>query len=51
MRDCLVRCPQHGSIYDVRTGQCVLPSDDGFSAGIRTFPTRVEGEAVQVSFD
>lgn len=51
MRDCLIRCPQHGSIYDVRSGECVLPSDDGFSAGIRTFATRVEGEAVQVSFD
>jgi nitrite reductase/ring-hydroxylating ferredoxin subunit len=48
MRGCLIRCPQHGSIYDVRNGQCVLPSDDGFSAELPTLPTRVIGEVVQV---
>ena len=49
MRDCLIRCPQHGSIYDVRSGACVLPSDDGFTGTLPTFPTRVVDEVVQVA--
>lgn len=48
MRDCLIRCPQHGSIYDVRNGQCVMPSDDGFSADLPTLPCRVVEDVVQV---
>ena len=51
MRDCLIRCRQHGSMYDVRSGQCVLPSDDGFTGQLRMYATRVEGEAVQVAFE
>ena len=47
-RDCLIRCPQHGSMYDVRTGQCVLPSDDGFSGPLPTLETRVLEDVVQV---
>jgi 3-phenylpropionate/trans-cinnamate dioxygenase ferredoxin component len=49
MRDCLIRCPQHGSIYDVRSGECVLPSDDGFTGTLPVFPTRVVDEVVQVA--
>jgi len=49
MRDCLIRCPQHGSIYDVRSGECVLPSDDGFTGTLPTFPTRVVEDVVQVA--
>jgi len=49
MRDCLIRCPQHGSIYDVRSGACVLPSDDGFTGTLPVFPTRVVDEVVQVA--
>ncbi len=48
LRDCLIRCPQHGSCYDVRTGQCVLPSDDGFTGRLPTLATRVVGDVVQV---
>jgi len=48
MRDCLIRCPQHGSVYDVRSGKCVLPSEDGFSADLPTWPTRVVDAVVQV---
>jgi 3-phenylpropionate/trans-cinnamate dioxygenase ferredoxin subunit len=50
MRDCLIRCPQHGSIYDVRSGDCVLASDDGFTGTLATFATRVVDEVVQVAF-
>jgi 3-phenylpropionate/trans-cinnamate dioxygenase ferredoxin component len=49
LRDCLIRCPQHGSVYDVRNGDCVLPSDDGFTGTLPTFPTRVVGDVVQVA--
>jgi nitrite reductase/ring-hydroxylating ferredoxin subunit len=50
LRDCLIRCPQHGSIYDVRNGQCVLPSEDGFSGHLPTLETRVIDDVVQVLF-
>ncbi len=49
MRDCLIRCPQHGSIYDVRSGDCVLASDDGFTGTLQTFATRVVEDVVQVA--
>jgi 3-phenylpropionate/trans-cinnamate dioxygenase ferredoxin subunit len=48
MRDCLIRCPQHGSVYDVRSGKCVLPSDDGFCGDLPIWPTRVVDAVVQV---
>lgn len=43
-----VECPRHGGRFDVRTGEVtalppVLP--------IKTFPVRIEGEAIQVAFD
>ena len=51
MRKCLIQCPEHGSTFDVRSGQCVLPSDDGWSGPLPTYTTRVEGEVVQVSLE
>jgi 3-phenylpropionate/trans-cinnamate dioxygenase ferredoxin component len=49
MRKCLLQCPEHGSVFDVRTGQCVLPSQDGWSGELPTFATKVEGEVVQIA--
>jgi nitrite reductase/ring-hydroxylating ferredoxin subunit len=37
-------------MYDVRTGQCVLPSDDGFTGTLTTFNCRVIDSVVQVEF-
>jgi 3-phenylpropionate/trans-cinnamate dioxygenase ferredoxin component len=31
LRGRLLRCPEHGSTFDVTTGQCVLASDDGWT--------------------
>ncbi len=45
----LLQCPQHGSMFDVATGQCVLPSEDGWTGTLRTYPTRVVEDVVQVS--
>lgn len=45
----LLRCPEHGSMFDVTTGQCVLPSEDGWTGVLPTYPTRVVGDVVQVS--
>src|SRR3954447_23078220 len=51
MRKVLLRCPEHGSMFDVTTGECVLPSDDGWSGPLRTYRTRVVDDVVQVSLD
>ena len=51
MRTCLLQCPEHGSVFDVRTGQCVLPSDDGWSGPMTMYTTRVEEDVVQVALD
>ena len=48
-RKVLLRCPEHGSTFDVRTGECVLASNDGWSGTLRTFRTRVVDDVVQVS--
>jgi 3-phenylpropionate/trans-cinnamate dioxygenase ferredoxin subunit len=48
-RSRLIRCPEHGSIFDVTTGQCVLPSQDGWTGQLPTFPTRVVDDVVEVS--
>jgi 3-phenylpropionate/trans-cinnamate dioxygenase ferredoxin subunit len=48
-RKCLIMCPEHHSMYDVRTGQCVLPSDDGFTGELQMFQTRIVDSVVQVS--
>jgi nitrite reductase/ring-hydroxylating ferredoxin subunit len=36
-------------MFDVTTGQCVLPSDDGWSGRLRTYRTQVIDDVVQVS--
>jgi 3-phenylpropionate/trans-cinnamate dioxygenase ferredoxin subunit len=50
MKNCIIACPQHHSMYDVRSGQCVLPSDDGFEGRLTMYETRVVDDVVQVSF-
>jgi 3-phenylpropionate/trans-cinnamate dioxygenase ferredoxin subunit len=49
-RKCLLTCPEHHSMYDVRNGQCVLPSDDGYTGMLATYETRVVDDVVQVLF-
>lgn len=46
--DCVVSCPQHGSRYDVRTGECLQAAPDGFAQELMTFETRVVDDVVQV---
>jgi 3-phenylpropionate/trans-cinnamate dioxygenase ferredoxin subunit len=48
-RNVLLQCPEHGSMFDVTTGQCVLPSDDGWSGHLRTYRTQVVDDVVRVS--
>ena len=50
MRKRLLQCPEHGSVFDVTTGECVLASQDGWSGRLPTFTTRVVDEVVEVSF-
>ena len=38
-------CPYHGWMYDVRTGQCLLPSR---GAAVPTYGVRVEGDDIFV---
>jgi nitrite reductase/ring-hydroxylating ferredoxin subunit len=38
-------CPWHGWLYDVRTGQCLLPARGG---AIATYPVRMDGGDVWV---
>jgi 3-phenylpropionate/trans-cinnamate dioxygenase ferredoxin subunit len=45
---CILTCPEHHSMYDVRTGECVLPSDDGFTGHLTMYETRVVDGVVQV---
>ena len=47
-RKCIITCPEHHSMYDVRSGQCVVPSDDGFEGALQMFETRVVDDVVQV---
>ena len=44
----LIQCPEHGSMFDVTTGQCVLPSQDGWTGTLTTYETRVIDDVVQV---
>lgn len=44
-----IQCPEHGSMFDVTTGQCVLPSQDGWTGTLPLFETRVVDDVVQVS--
>ncbi len=51
LRGRLIRCPEHGSTFDVTTGECVLASQDGWAGPVRTYETRVVDDVVQVSLD
>jgi 3-phenylpropionate/trans-cinnamate dioxygenase ferredoxin subunit len=44
----LIQCPEHGSMFDVTTGQCVLASQDGWSGPLPLYETRVVDDVVQV---
>jgi 3-phenylpropionate/trans-cinnamate dioxygenase ferredoxin component len=48
MKRCIIACPEHHSMYDVRTGACVLPSDDGYTGTLTMYTTRVVDSVVQV---
>ena len=45
----LIRCPEHGTVFDVITGQCVLASQDGWTGELPVYPTRVVDDVVEVS--
>jgi 3-phenylpropionate/trans-cinnamate dioxygenase ferredoxin subunit len=45
----LIRCPEHGSTFDVMTGKCVLASNDGWEGLLPTYETRVVDDVVQIS--
>lgn len=47
-RNCLLTCPEHHTTFDVRSGQCVVPSDDGWTGQMIVYPTRVVDDVVQV---
>ncbi|HUO62226.1 MAG TPA: Rieske (2Fe-2S) protein [Terriglobales bacterium] len=38
-------CPWHGWMYDVRTGQCLLPAR---GAAVATYPVRVDSDGIWV---
>ena len=38
-------CPWHGWLYDVRTGQCLMPQR---GAAVATYPVRIEGDDIWV---
>jgi 3-phenylpropionate/trans-cinnamate dioxygenase ferredoxin subunit len=42
---CTVKCPRHGSIFDLRSGRAVRPPAD---APLDTFPVRVEDGQVRL---
>jgi 3-phenylpropionate/trans-cinnamate dioxygenase ferredoxin subunit len=44
----LLRCPEHGSMFDVTTGECVLASNDGWTGPLPLFETQVVDDVVQV---
>ena len=39
-------CPWHGWMYDVRSGQCLMPARGG---PVRSYPVRVESDEVWVT--
>ena len=41
-------CPWHGWMFDLRSGQCLMPSRGG---PVQTFPARVEGDDVWVTIE
>jgi 3-phenylpropionate/trans-cinnamate dioxygenase ferredoxin subunit len=45
VEDCQIECPRHGARFDLKTGKAVtLPA----VIGVTAYPTRVEGDEVQV---
>jgi len=38
-------CPWHGWLYDVRTGQCLMPQR---GAAVATYPVRIDGDDIWV---
>ena len=48
IRGRFIRCPGHGSVFDVTTGQCVVPSQDGWTGTLPTYETRVVDGIVQI---
>jgi 3-phenylpropionate/trans-cinnamate dioxygenase ferredoxin component len=47
----LLQCPEHGTVFDIVTGDCVIPSSDGWSGRLRTYRTRIVDQVVQVCLD
>src|SRR2546426_12805836 len=39
-------CPWHGGMYDVRSGQCLIPSRGG---PVRSYPVRIDGDDVWIT--
>jgi 3-phenylpropionate/trans-cinnamate dioxygenase ferredoxin subunit len=48
VRNRMVQCPEHGSMFDIDTGECLMPSNDGWSGPLRIYPARVVDGVVQV---
>jgi 3-phenylpropionate/trans-cinnamate dioxygenase ferredoxin subunit len=48
VRNKMVQCPEHGSMFDIETGECLMASTDGWSGPLRIYPTRVVDGVVQV---
>jgi nitrite reductase/ring-hydroxylating ferredoxin subunit len=46
--DCAIECPLHGGCFDIRTGKGLGPP---IEEDIRTYPVKVEGDAVFVVVD
>ena len=38
-RKCVMACPELHSMYDLRSGHCVMPSDDGFTGELTMYET------------
>jgi 3-phenylpropionate/trans-cinnamate dioxygenase ferredoxin subunit len=45
---CTVKCPRHGSIFDLRSGRAVRPPAD---APLDTFPVHVEDEQIRLEVE
>lgn len=42
---CLVECPLHGAMFDLKTGQAMsAPADQA----VRTYPLHIEGDEIQI---
>ncbi len=47
-----ITCPQHGSRYDITTGQCIRPSrEDGFSQDLVMYDLEVVDDVIRVKVD